>query len=200
MKRMEEQASSGKIIIPPPLSARGVILRPLVAEDAEALYEIAVDPRVSTRIRFRGATPSPAEFSASMFESVLTQFVITLSGDPEPVGAAVLSSPSFIDGHVHMSVFVQYGLIGSGAGFTAAILTINYAFATWPLRKLYLDVPTFNYRTSWNVGDRMLREEGRLRDHSYFEGRFWDLLFMACYREDAEVTAAALVAEWCSVE
>lgn len=188
------------LVIPPPLEGAGLELRPVLSDDTEALYEIAIDPRVSTRIRFRGATPSPVEFAASMFESVLAQFGIFIGQHEDPVGAVLLTSPSFIDGHARLSAFVRHDLIHSGIGFRASLLTINYAFATWPFRKLYLDIPEFNYRDSWNVDGRLMTEEGRLREHSYFEGRFWDLLFMAVYRADAASTVGPRVAKWQTAE
>lgn len=61
-------------------------------------------------------------------------------------------------------------------------LVVARAFTMWPLRKLYLLVPTYN---DLLLAPRreLLVEEGRLVGHEYFDGEFHDVRLYALYRE-----------------
>jgi RimJ/RimL family protein N-acetyltransferase len=75
-------------------------------------------------------------------------------------------------------------LINSGLGIAALDVFVRYLFATYSFRKLYAEVPEFNLPALGNRIGRLLKEEGRLRGHSYYNGRWWDQLILAIYPDD----------------
>jgi len=81
----------------------------------------------------------------------------------------------------------------SGLGIEALGLFINYLFDTFPLRKLYGEVPGFNLESFVSARGRIFREEGRQRDHEWMFGRYWDLVIVAVWRDDWEVSGQPLV-------
>ena len=68
----------------------------------------------------------------------------------------------------------------------AFMLFLDYLFTVFGFRKLYGEVLEFNLTSFRSIIGKIAHEEGRLRDHEYFDGRYWDLVFLAIYREEWE--------------
>jgi RimJ/RimL family protein N-acetyltransferase len=71
---------------------------------------------------------------------------------------------------------------GSGIAVEPVRLFTRYLFDVWPFRKVYFEMPEFNYRQFASASGGALRVEARLRDHDYYRGRRWDRLTLAAYR------------------
>ena len=70
-------------------------------------------------------------------------------------------------------------------GAEASIAFFDYLFRNHPFRKIYVDIQGFNsgfLEAGVSLGG--LVEEGRFKDHVYHEGRYWDMVRLALYRED----------------
>lgn len=167
---------------PTPLATPRFRLAPVTPDLVEDLYAIAIDPAVSTRIRWRGSTPSLSEFAASMTDAVLAQFAI-LDTDEEVRGAVVLSSASYHDQHAHFSAFTDENSRGSDIGFHASLLMLHYGFATWPFRKLYIEVPERNDQPHWKIAPDFMVKEGTLTQHYFYQGSFQDVFIYAFHRD-----------------
>lgn len=61
-------------------------------------------------------------------------------------------------------------------------LFVDYVFSTWPFRKIYLEVPSYNLSQLGSQVGGLLAEEGRLLDHVWLNGRTWDLHLLALYQ------------------
>jgi RimJ/RimL family protein N-acetyltransferase len=81
--------------------------------------------------------------------------------------------------------------MGRGWGVEAGALFITYLFATWSFRKLYAESLAFTWGAVASGVERVFREEGCLRDHEFYQGRYWDLHIAAVYRTDWERGAIA---------
>jgi RimJ/RimL family protein N-acetyltransferase len=80
---------------------------------------------------------------------------------------------------------VMSSTVGStGIGIAAMDLFITYLFTTWPFRKLYAELPQYNLPMLGNRIGHLLREEGRLKEHTYYNGRWWDQVIVALYPEE----------------
>ena len=84
----------------------------------------------------------------------------------------------------------------------ASFVFMDYLFTTWPLRKIYSEVLSFNYEQFRSGVGRNFQEQGRLREHYYMGGRRWDQYVIAVDRdrfyEDAmamRIVASARVPE-----
>ena len=166
----------------PQLTMRRVRLRPVRDADLPFLYGLMTAPESGARVRFAGATPSPAQVAASLWEDVLAQFIIeTTTG--RALGLFVLSSPNFRDGYAYLSVLGMPGATGRGSVAIGGMLGVHYAFSTWPFRKFYMEASETSYAAFGSGLGRLFAEEGRLRNHAYFDGRYQDLRILAVYRE-----------------
>jgi RimJ/RimL family protein N-acetyltransferase len=167
---------------PPPLRGQLVRLRPLFQTDYEALYRIALDERVGYRWRHRGTTPSPEAFVRGLWERVLVQFVIERVED-----AAVLGLVSAYDVHpagfAYLAVLTRADAVGTGWAWEAVSLLVGYVFANWPLRRLYAEALEFNYATFASGAGTYFEELGRLREHEFALGRYWDMVILGLDRE-----------------
>lgn len=66
----------------------------------------------------------------------------------------------------------------------AGYLFAQYLFQTFRLRKLYLEVPSFNLPMLGGVVAAVGHLEGVLKEHGYYNGGFWDRYVIAIYKRD----------------
>jgi RimJ/RimL family protein N-acetyltransferase len=71
-------------------------------------------------------------------------------------------------------------------------LFVDYLFAGWNFRKLYLEIPEYNYPPMKSFASRFFAEEGRLAEHAFMAGRWWDLIIVALWRKHWEATSMEL--------
>ena len=129
-----------------------------------------------------GCHSQPRQDRVVALESVLAQFVIEGINSQKPLGLVAITSPNFRDGFAYISALgpaeAATGLIAEGV-----LLGFHYAFSTWPFRKIYMEATEESYRAFKSGLGRFFVEEGRLKEHSFWNGRFMDLLILAVYRE-----------------
>lgn len=164
------------------MSGRHVRLRTVTEHDGPFLYELMTSPQAGGRVRFAGATPSPDKVAASLWESVLAQFVIEGVSTRSPLGLVCITSPNFRDGFAYMSALGSADMQGSGFVLEGVLLAFNYAFTTWPFRKIYMEATETSFAMFKSGLGRFFAEEGRLREHTYWNGAYVDLLILAVYR------------------
>jgi len=165
------------------MSSHRVRLRPIGEQDRRFLYELMTSPESGGRVRFGGATPSPEKVAATLWDSVLAQFIVERRGSGKPAGLVAVTSPDFRNGFAYVSALGLPEVQGTGLIAEAAFLAFNYAFTTWPLRKIYMEASADSFRAFAAGLDELFREEGRLRDHVYWNGRYADMVILAVYRE-----------------
>lgn len=158
-------------------------LRPVAEGDRGFLYELMAGPDAGGRVRFGGATPSPEQVAASLWENVLAQFIAEGVDSGAPLGLVAVTTPTFRDGHAYLSAVGTPRAQGSGLVLEAVLLLCNYAFCTWPLRKLYLEATEPSFRGFRSGLDRYFVEEGRLRGHTFWNNSYVDVVISAVYRE-----------------
>ncbi len=74
-----------------------------------------------------------------------------------------------------------------------AALFLEYVFRGWSFRKLYFELPEFNLAQFSRGVNRLFVEEGRLREHLYYDGRFWDKVILALYRTTWEAQSKRIL-------
>jgi hypothetical protein len=173
----------------PTCSGVRVDLRPVVAADLPYLYALAVDPELSFKWRMRGQTPSPEQFQAELFVGVHAQFVVHHRESGRPLGLVVAYRMQADNGHCYL------GLVGdddTGALMEGMVVFLSYLFESWPLRKVYAEVPGYALDQFASGVDRYFDEEGRLTEHDFFKGQYWDLHVLAITRSRWEDIDARL--------
>jgi RimJ/RimL family protein N-acetyltransferase len=152
------------------MATRHVRLRHLAERDSPFLYELMTSPLSGGRVRFGGATPSPDKVRASLWESVLAQFVIEGAASGEPLGLVAITSPNFRDGFAYVSALGQPEARGRGLVMEGVFLGVHYAFLTWPFRKLYMEASEESHQAFGSGLGMFFAEEGRLRGHTFWNG------------------------------
>ncbi|CCH33146.1 GNAT family protein [Actinosynnema sp. NPDC047251] len=156
--------------------SKRITLTPAAPEDGPAVYDVL--------LRLGRRTLPPLDvFLAGYTHGVDAQFLVRHRDDGELVGVTTLSEQETA-GHILASVHVNAEQpVAIAADATA--LTVNFAFANWRLRKVYLQSHEGDL-DALGFGDRpaeLVREEAVLPDHLYFQGRRWDMHVYAVYRE-----------------
>jgi RimJ/RimL family protein N-acetyltransferase len=140
-------------------------------------------PLSGGRVRFGGAVPSPDKIKSSLWDSVLAQFIIEYSDSRKPLGLVAITSPNFRDGYSYLSAIGIPQVQGRGVIVEGVMLGYNYAFLTWPFRKIYMETTEESYETFRSGLGVFFTEEGRLRQHTFWNGRYIDTVILAVYRE-----------------
>ncbi|EIV95372.1 acetyltransferase [Frankia sp. QA3] len=184
--------TAGALALPPPrFAGRFLRLMPVLPASTPFLYELAVTPEIGFRWRYRGSVPSYPQFEQELWQGVLTQFVIESIETARPVGHAICYNPEFALGYAYVGAAISADYTGSGLAVEALDLFVRYVFDIWPFRKLYFEVPEFNYpqfagADRGNSAGGALEIEGRLRKHDFYRGRYWDRLILAVYRDSTD--------------
>ncbi len=180
------------------VSLRDFRLSPVEPQHTAELFRWAVSLDAGFRWRYGGGTPSPAQFTESLWAGVLCQYVV-VDRKAQLHGLVV----GYGADHVHQ--FAYFAVQGnpdraSGTGAMIGVLQlVDHMFASWPFRKLYVDIPGYNEAEFTGVLRRHLEVEGRLVGHVYHGGRFWDMITATLTRERWYTTVrprfAALLAQ-----
>ena len=170
----------------PMLSSRRVLLRPIGDQDRHFIYELMSSPAAGGRVRYGGSTPSPEKVLATLWESVLAQFVAVRVDTGRPLGLVAITSPDFRNAFAYVSAVGEPAAQGSGLMVEAAFLMFHYAFRTWPFRKIYMEATEDSFQAFKGGSGELFREEGRLAGHVFWGGRYVDVIIMAVYRETWE--------------
>lgn len=167
----------------PELEDRQVRLLPVVPADVEFLYDLTVRPENCFRWRYRGLPPSFERFAGDLWQAVMVQFVVRRASDGERIGhvVAYAANPSLQYCYLGALFLPQYA--GTGIPAHAVALFARYLFHTCPFKKLYLEVPGYNWDQLRSGEDRLFTVEGVLCEHIWYAGRHWDEYVCAIYRD-----------------
>lgn len=164
--------------------SRRIHFRPLVPQDLDLLYHEATSFEGGYRWRYRGATPSPADFKRALFDGVLAQYMAVRATSGEPVGLTVAYNANHANGFAYIAALSLERWRGTGLMMEGVSLFVTHVLSTWQFRKLYVEVPAYNVGSFGSAIGSVLHQEGTLRHHEYHAGQYWDLLLLAIYRAD----------------
>jgi RimJ/RimL family protein N-acetyltransferase/aryl carrier-like protein len=168
----------------PVLETQALRLAPLVAEDLGFLYALAVEPETGFRWRYRGSIPPIERFKAELWNQVLLQFVVRRIEDNSPVGHVVAYGDELSLRHTYVGAVFHPDSAGTGLAAQAVSLFVKHLFHTFPLNKIYMEIPGINWPQLQSGQGSLFRVEGVLRDHDYYAGRLWDKYVCALYADD----------------
>jgi RimJ/RimL family protein N-acetyltransferase len=96
----------------------------------------------------------------------------------------MLYAPNLPDGYAYVGIVLASTYTLEGWPLEGLVLLLDYAFMMWDLRKLYGEILGVNW-SSWSRAlGRYFQEEGQLKEHTFFGGRWWDMHIVAVYRDD----------------
>ena len=124
---------------------------------------------------------SPTIFASSLWNDVLTQFMI-VSPDGQILGLVVAYGAE--SHHAKVAVTLTEEAHGSGIAWEGPILFVDFLFDHWPFRKLYVETTQTTFDERLRSLTRFMRVEGVLREHEFVNGAYEDQQILALYRED----------------
>ena len=177
----------------PPLEGRRTRLRTLVPADYDYLYALATNEQISHRWQYRGATPSPEAFAQALWRNCLAQFIVEHKETRQRIGHVTAYDASERHGWCRIAVAIDPALSHQGWALESFALFFNYLFTTWNFRKLYGEMLEPAYADMASGANRWFRVEGRLHEHEWYDGRYWDLILLALHRDDWDREGRPLV-------
>jgi len=160
-----------------------VALKEFEDSDAGFYLELCASLAVGRTFRFGGMSISPPARTSAVWDGVLCHLVAVGVDSRRRLGVISLTSADLRNATVYLSAISDQDVLGSGLMVEAVALGLHYAFETWPWRKVYLEVPAYNFDAFGSGLDRFFVSEGTLRDHVYLDGRYWDVHVLAITRD-----------------
>jgi hypothetical protein len=176
------EAGPPKVFAPPHLDGRHVSLRSITPNDYAWLQRAELSSELSVRWRFRGGTPSPENWAQSIWAGALAQFIVVERRNESPAGLVSVYKANFQHGHAALAA-ARFNSGASPVMIFGIAMFLRYVFTCWNFRKLYMELPEYNYPQLASGLGRLFEIEGRLKDHNYYAGQFWDEVILAIYRE-----------------
>lgn len=136
--------------------------------------------------RHRGISPQPEQYAASLWADVLNQFLVVDVRDQKPLGLVVCYGINFRHQHAYIGAAIRPDMWRLGWPMEGLGLFISYLFPVYPFRKLSADSLTFNLEHFASGARFEFHEEARLVDHEFHDGRWYDKVTLAVYREQWE--------------
>lgn len=170
------------------LKGGGVSLRMLAKSDLPLLMKWRSDPEI---MRYLDAyLPLSEEEENDWFENLYKRksqelvLMIIANGD-KPIGTIGLNRINYKDGTATTGTVIgEKDYWDMERAEEGKMLLLNYAFNTLNLRKICSNVIEFNKRSYQYNLKCGYTEEGRRKKQLYREGRYWDEIFMAVFKED----------------
>jgi RimJ/RimL family protein N-acetyltransferase len=110
---------------------------------------------------------------------------IALRESDRLVGATGLHHTDLRNRHAAFGIVIgEKDFWGKGLGSEATRLVVGYAFGTLNLNRVWLEVYEYNPRAARVYEKAGFRVEGRLRQDTFRDSRYWDTLVMGILRDE----------------
>ena len=162
-------------------------LRLVEESDLRLIREWINNPNVNDFIRPR--TPLTYEEIKKSYYSLPSEmknihFIIETETNI-PIGVASLKNLHFVNKRAEFSIFIgDDEHRGKGYGKCATIKTLDFAFRKLNIFKVFLEVYEFNKNAVELYKKLGFKIEGNLRNHSYKNGEYRNLLIMGIFRDE----------------
>jgi RimJ/RimL family protein N-acetyltransferase len=176
------------------LRGRKVVLREFRKEDAGRIQEWIGNENITKYLGFL-MFPQTLEETEAYVERQLHkervpssgEFVIALADDPqlEYIGAVGLHKIDWRNRNCELGIVIgREEMLGQGLGAEAIDLILVFAFDFLNMHKVNLTVFEYNERAHHCYLKCGFKDEGRVRQQRYYDGRYWDMIFMGITRDE----------------
>ncbi len=167
------------------LTSRGITLRQVTEDDVPFLFELFVDPSRS-HLWMCGRTVHDERsfheawigWSTSMMGA---KFLVEAA--KRPIGLVFDYDRAVIDGFTKVTALLNEESVGLGGGVIATGLLVDWLFQHLPLRKVYMEVYSYNRPVVRMLRKAGLVEEGVLRGARFWNEDYWDVHMFAVERQ-----------------
>lgn len=175
--------------LPPIVFMKGprVTLRPILREDIPLILRYINDPEVR---RFLGGglpmmEADEEEWVSGLHKRKPNDIIFALVVGGKFIGVMGIHRIDSVNRTATTGAFIgEKEYWGKGYGSEAKLLLLKFAFDTLNLRKICSDVLAFNERSISYSLKCGYKEEGRLREHRFRDGKYWDEVRLAVFRAD----------------
>jgi RimJ/RimL family protein N-acetyltransferase len=172
----------------PFLIGSAIYLRPLDLADTPVLMTWMNDPEVTRQLRAYRPIMRLAEeeFLRKLSTSETDVALGIMVREPEQfIGVTGLHRLDIRNRHAEFGITIgEKSAWGKGHGTEATRLMVQYAFDRLNLHRVWLNVYEFNERARHVYEKVGFRMEGRLRQDTYRDGRYWDTFVMGVLRDE----------------
>jgi len=183
VEELQLMIDSADLTAAEPEGAHHVRLRPVEPSDLPFLYRLATEGETAERWRYRGVTPDRQTFANQLWDNVLTQSIVERVADHRAIGLVCAYNANLRDGFVYVAAVCDMPFSRTGLCAESLLLLAERVFRNWSFRKIYFEAPAFNYEQFASGANDYFREEARLQDHTFYAGRYWDLVVGSMTRE-----------------
>ena len=170
-------------LTPPSLAGKRCRLRVVRPADYPFLYELALDPSSGFRWRYRSNHPGFEEFVQTFRQGVLLNFIVEDPNSQHQLGYIACYRHDFQNQHAYIAIQGSSSAQWRAVLMQAAHLFLGYLFKCYDFNKIYVECPGFNISDIRSAIDHVFEEEGVLRSHQRFLGRWWDFHILSTRRE-----------------
>lgn len=169
------------------LEGKKTILRPFKEEEVTIMQRWINDPQI--RCFLTTTFPMTIENELEWLEKAnipnkKIHLAIVVKGSNAPIGSMTLENINWIDGTAITGTLIgEKESQGKGFGTDAKLQLLKYAFDTLNLRKIKSCVLSYNDASLKYAIKCGYREEGRLQREHFKDGKYWDLIQLAVFRE-----------------
>jgi RimJ/RimL family protein N-acetyltransferase len=171
------------------LQGERVVLRPIQAWDRERLYELVE----TIEVRALASNDPPLPVSLEEIEARDRRWIeehhmdsawFAIDVDAETIGMCGLQTIEHYHQRATVGIRIGKPYRGRGHGQDAVRTLVEYGFSQLNLEKISLQVLADDERAVGAYRKAGFIEEGRLRDHTWYDGARRDELVMGVRRED----------------
>ncbi|GIG22369.1 acetyltransferase [Cellulomonas chitinilytica] len=178
----------------PTLQGEMLVLRPIRADDADAMWDMLADPD-GRRLTGTTATFTRPQVDAWCASRGTAEgrydFAVTANGSDDFLGEIVLNDIDDVVRKANMRLVMRPAYRGRGYGTEGIELVLGFAFDGLGLHRVELDVLAINARAKSLYENIGFRVEGRRRD-AYRDGDGWcDAIDMAMLEDEYRATQVA---------
>ncbi len=167
----------------------GIYLRPLSLADTDLIVEWRNREFVKENFIYRGAFTKEGHLTwieTKIKTGEVIQFVLCTCED-RPIGSVYLRDIDRAHGKAEYGIFIgEKDALSCGYGTVAAKLAVSFAFEELGLHKLMLRVLEGNDRAKRSYEKAGFVQEAYLKDEVFLDGRYRDLILMACINPKEE--------------
>ncbi|MEA2646679.1 MAG: hypothetical protein QOE92_1762 [Chloroflexota bacterium] len=170
-----------------------VRLQPVMPGDLSYLFELASRREVDFRWLGGEVGGSPREFAGVLQQALLAGFLVIELATGRPVGFVGIYEPDLLHATAKLAMVMDHREPGATLTWQGAILLTEYAFVTWRLRRIYVEVVEGASSVPIDIARMIGEEEGRLKDHIFYNGGFCDLSIFAITAEQWDAVGEELL-------
>ena len=163
-----------------------ISFRPLIESDLRLRAKWLNNPAVKDNLGWQIRKGSTFEEQKAWFEGYAKnendqRFIIEADG--KPVGIVGLTDINPVDKNGMLYIIIgEDGFRGLGLGRKGCEYIIKFGFNNLKLHKIYLEVNSYNQNAHKLYEKLGFREEGRFKEHIFFNGQYYDEIYMALFR------------------